>query len=240
MNNTSNCCGSQLKKNRVVEIIGPAGAGKTTLCQALDHHSELFRLENFPDVRKVTAAPFYISNGLHLIPSLLRLYKSSSRQLTRREFAWMAILNGWPTVLRKESSDGDKVIILDQGPLYLLAEMRLFGPDYLRQENAKRFWQNLYDRWKAILYMVVWLDTADDVLLDRIRTRQQEHVVKNQPATVAYEFLGRYRSEYESILSALTAQKVDLKVFQYNTEQLSSQDIADQLVNEFSCRKKII
>ena len=56
----------------MVEIVGPAGAGKTTLYQALDRHPEFIRLENFPDVRKVADAPFFILNGLQLIPSLLR------------------------------------------------------------------------------------------------------------------------------------------------------------------------
>jgi thymidylate kinase len=240
VNNASNNSSSQLKKYRVVEIVGPAGAGKTTLCQALNSHADLIRSENFPDVRKFTAAPFFISNGLQLIPSLLRLYKPNSRQLTRREFAWLAILNGWSTVLRKYAGGEDKVLVLDQGPLYLLAELRLFGPDYLRQEHAKWFWQNLYDRWRATLFMVVRLDTSDDVLLGRIRTRQQDHIVKAQPATIVYEFLDRYRAEYDSILTALKVQKPEIQVLQYNTERSSPQDIADQLVHELGCSKKIM
>ena len=49
--------------------------------------------------------------------------------------------------------------------------------------------------------MVIWLDAPDEILLDRIRNRQQEHIVKTQPATIGYEFLDRYRAEYEFILS---------------------------------------
>ncbi len=81
-------------------------------------------------------APFYISNGIQLISSLIRLPPSNSRQLTRREFAWMSILYGWSALLRKESHNSNKAIILDQGPVYLLAEMRLFGPEYLRQNSC--------------------------------------------------------------------------------------------------------
>lgn len=217
---------------RVVEIVGPAGAGKTTLCQALDCYSEHVRLENFPDVRKVANAPFFISNGLRLLPSLLGLYRPNSRQLTRREFAWMSILNGWPSILRKESDDSGKVIVLDQGPIYLLAEMRLFGPEYLRQKTAERLWQVLYSRWANILHLVIWLDAANDVLFDRIRTRQQEHIVKTEPATVVHEFLDRYRAEYDSILSNLTSQKAGIKVLQFDTERQHTQDIAKQSWSE--------
>jgi len=218
----------------VVEIVGPAGAGKTTLCQVLDHYTESIRLENFPDVRKVTDAPFFISNGLQLIPNLLRLYRPNSRQLTRREFAWMAILDGWPGLLRQESNDGNKVIILDQGPVYLLAEMRLFGPEYLRQEAAERIWQDLFDRWRDTLHMIVWLDAANNVLLDRIRSRRQEHIVKTQPPTTVYDFLDRYRSEYEFIFSSLTAKKTDLKVLRFDTEGQQPQDIVNQFLSELS------
>jgi|CXWL01.1.fsa_nt_gi adenylate kinase family enzyme len=235
MSNTSNINRPWTKKTRVVEIVGPAGAGKTTLCRALACHTEAIRLENFPDVRKAADAPFFISNGLQLIPSLLRHYRPKSRNLTRREFAWMTILNGWSALLRKEANEGSKVIILDQGPLYLLAEMRLFGPEYLRQRTAERLWQDFYDRWKDTLYLVVWLDADNDILLDRIRTRKQDHIVKAQPAAVVHEFLNRYRTEYESILSILTGKEASLRVLKFDTGRQQSQDIENQFLSKLSC-----
>jgi adenylate kinase family enzyme len=232
MNHLSNSSGRPARKTRVVEIIGPAGAGKTTLCQALDRCTESLRLENFPDVRRLADAPFFISNCLRLIPGLVRPYRLNSRQLTRREFAWMAILYGWPALLRNEWGHNNKIVILDQGPIYLLAEMRLFGPEYLRQEAAESLWQGLYSRWSATLHMVIWLDAANHVLLERIRNRRQEHVVKTQPATVVFEFLDRYRAEYESILSILTAKEACLKVLQFDTGWQQPQDIVNQCLYE--------
>jgi adenylate kinase family enzyme len=232
MNGASNNNGSRPGKGRVIEIVGPAGAGKTTLYQALSRYPESIRLENFPDVRKAADAPFFILNGLRLMPSLLRLYRLDSRQLTRREFAWMTILGGWAALLRKESNHGNKALILDQGPIYLLTEMRLFGPEYLRQKAAERIWQDLYGRWKSTLHMVVWLDASDQILLDRIRNRRQEHIVKTQPATVVYEFLDRYRAEYELILSALTAHETGLKVLRFDTGQQSPKAIKNQFLSE--------
>ena len=232
MNNASKNNGRESRTARVIEIIGPAGAGKTTLCQMLVRHTEIVRLENFPDVRKATDAPFFILNGLQLIPGLIRIYHPNSRQLTRREFAWMSILNGWSAILRRETNDGDKVIILDQGPLYLFAEMRVFGPEYLRQNSAERFWQNLYDRWMTTLSMVVYLDATDEVLFDRIRSRQQEHIVKTEPSTVVYKFLDRYRAEYAYLLSIFTANMGNLKVLRCDSGKQSLQDIANQLLAE--------
>jgi hypothetical protein len=201
----------------------------------LNCHIESIRFENFPDVRKVTDAPFFILNGLQLIPSLFRLYRYNSRQLTRREFAWMAILKGWSALLRNKSNEDNKVIILDQGPLYLLAEMRLFGPEYLKDKAAEKFWQELYIRWKSTLHVVVWLDAADNILLDRIRTRLQEHIVKDEPEPVVYQFLDRYRTEYEFILSFLTDKKTNLKVLRFDTGRQKPQDIVKQFWSELSC-----
>ena len=231
----SNSSEAQSGKPRVVEIVGPAGAGKTTLYHALDRYAESIRLENFPDVRKVTDAPFFISNGLQLLPRLLCLYRRDSRGLTRREFAWMTILYGWSALLRRQSKHGNKVTILDQGPVYLLAEMRLFGPEYLRKEAAEKLWQDLYERWSATLYMVVYLNACDNVLLDRIRNRRQEHIVKTEPARVVYEFLDRYRTEYEFILSTLAAKKAGPKVLHFDTGRQQPQDIVKQFLSDVSC-----
>ena len=222
-------------KKRIIEIVGPAGAGKTTLYRSLERYTESIRLENFPDVHRLTDAPFYILHGLRSIPSLFRLYHFNSRQLTRREFAWMTILNGWSALLHKQSNDTDKIIILDQGPVYLLTEMRLFGPEYLTQKTAESLWQDLYSSWAGTLDMVIWLDAADDILLDRIRNRQQEHIVKLQPANVVYEYLNRYRMEYKFILSALTTHNPGLELLQVDTGRQQTPNIVNRFLSEVTC-----
>jgi len=208
------------KLARVVEIVGPAGAGKTTVTRLLSNKfAGSVRFTDFPDVRKISDAPFFIKYCGLLLPSLLSLYQKDSRQLTRREFAWLAILKGWPSLLQSQMEQDQKVIILDQGPVYLFSQMDEFGPGFLRSQRAGIFWQELYHQWASALDVVVWLDAPDETLVNRIRTREDWHIVKDESTLKMYEFLASFREAYEHIFSKLAAQKNGLRIIRYDSGQ---------------------
>jgi hypothetical protein len=218
---------------RVVEIIGPAGAGKTTLYNEFNRYHDRIQLSNFPDVRKFANVPFFIAYGLQLTPTLLRISQSNDRQLNRREFAWLTILRGWPTALQKELKKNNRVIVLDQGPVYLLAEMSEFGPEYLGDPKAALLWRDLYSRWANILDMVVWLDAEDHDLVKRIRSRDKDHVMKNESVETIFKFLDCYRNAYKRIISNLLTNCPNIEIVRFDTSRVSSEEIADQLLLEF-------
>ena len=218
--------------SRIVEIVGVAGVGKTTLCQALSRDNKAIHLSDFPDVRKISNAPFFIKNSLQISSALFNKPQSNSRKLTRREFAWLSVLNGWPEILQKELKN-NQAIILDQGPVYLFAEISKFGPEFLKRQEAEKIWRDLYSRWADTLDMIVWLDAPDADLLKRIRNRDKEHVVKNESVETTLEFLAGFRKAYEQIISNLSANHKNLKVLRFDTSQKSPQEITDQLLFEF-------
>src|SRR5215210_3497168 len=119
------------RRPRIVEVAGPAGAGKTTLCADLRCHSNI-RLGSFPDVRKITNAPFFIWYGLEVMTSVARTLPGGLGEVGRRELAWLSILKGWPNVLQGALKENEDLILLDQGPVYLFSEMSLFGPSCLK------------------------------------------------------------------------------------------------------------
>jgi deoxyadenosine/deoxycytidine kinase len=227
--------GKQQNNIHIVEIIGPAGAGKTSLYTALGNYPDRMLLSNFPDVHKIAAAPFYIHYGLQLVPNILRLSSSDSRQLNRREFAWLTIIKGWPFVLQRDSKKISQKIILDQGPVYLLAEMREFGPDYLRTKKAEPLWHEFYLRWAHTLDMIVWLDAEDGQLVKRIRERDKDHIVKNEPAEKAIEFLESYRKLFDFTVAALTAINPGIRILRFDTSKQRTQEIKDRLMDEIGC-----
>jgi shikimate kinase len=224
---------------RIVEVVGPAGAGKTTLCEALSCRNESIQLGTFPDVRKISDAPFFIRNGLQISPTLLKLPQAKGRKLTRREFAWLTILNGWPDVLERELKRSSKIIFLDQGPIYLMTELSEFGPGCLSSENARDMWLALFIRWATVLDAIIWLDGPNAHLSERIRIRQKEHLVKDKSRQTVFEFLDRYRAAYERTLSRLAMHRTDLRILRFDTNRRSPNEIAKRLLTEFGLQASI-
>ncbi len=218
---------------RVVEIVGPAGAGKTTLCNVLTGICDQILLSNFPDVRKFKDAPFFLWNGL----CLARLYqfgRVNGSSLSKRQFAWMSILRGWPPRLRRTARDHSKIIVLDHGPAYLLAEISEFGPSYLQSPRYEKLWENLYSRWADTLDTIVWLDAGNEHLLRRIRTRGDEHIVKHSSDAVVIDFLSRFRAAYDRVISRLTAGNAGPRVLRFDTGASQTSDIASLIIDTFA------
>ena len=232
MNNTSINNKHELNKTRLVEIIGPAGAGKTTLFNMLKEYKDKFFLSNFPNVRSILNFPFFLYFGLQLIPILFRLNKATKLQLSRQEFVWMTILYGWPIAIRKDINRRSQVIVLEQGPVYLMAELMEFGPSILRAEGSELFWQVLYRRWALTLNRIVWLDTTDINLLERIRTRDKAHILKNESDSNAYDLLARYRKAFDYIISKLESNSSELQILRFDTSKLQPDEIVDCLFSE--------
>lgn len=221
------------KKPRVIEIIGPAGAGKTTLYNELNKYPGQIHLGKLPNPRKINNAPLFFWYGIQLIPTLFRVRKTNSRQFNRREFAWLSILYGWSHILQRDLKKFSQVIVLDQGPVYLLADMREFGPEYLLSKDAEKLWRDLYRRWAATLDMVVWLDTNENELFERIHTRNKNHPLKNASIPVSHEFFTAYRRAFDYALSMLEANSSGFRVLRVDTSRQKPSQIAESLLAEF-------
>jgi len=228
----------------IVELVGPAGAGKTTLAQALSQHSKRIRTDTAPYYRKIEDIPFYARNTLGLMPIFFHLYRNmNGRWLTREEIAWMAILNGWHQVLRQQLSMKGTVVILDQGPVFMLAWLYGFGPERLKSQCAKQWWGSMYKEWANTLDMVIWLDTSDATLVERIRARDVRHGVKQKSDPDAFEFLARWRLADAQVLSALTAEAGGPQVIRFDTAQNSPDEIVNKVLAVFGftdCQGKIV
>lgn len=227
---------SMERPSLVVELVGPAGAGKTALLRTLSQRNKKILTGARPQVRRVGHIPFFVRNVLLLLPTFLHLYQHNSRWLTRREFAWMAILKGWPHVLGQEVSNEGTVVVLEHGPVFILANLLYFGPESLKGRSAEKWWRSMYTHWASILDMVVWLDASETILLERIRARNKWHRVKEKSEPEVFKFLSRYRAAYEQVISELTADGGGPKVLRFDTSQQSLDEIVNRILAEFGMK----
>jgi thymidylate kinase len=215
----------------IVELVGPAGAGKTALARILSQHSQSIALATPPYFRRIRHIPFFAINTLALLPTFLDLYRNKDGDwLTSGEIAWMTILNGWHHTLRQQASNTAKVVILDQGPVYLLARLSSFGSKILKSRSLKKWWKGMYQVWSATLDMVIWLDTADSILVERIRARETWHVTKGKTEAEAFDFLAASRAAYQQVFSALANEAGGPRLLRFDTSRDSLEEIKDWLL----------
>lgn len=186
-----------------MELIGPSGAGKTTLAEALRQQNHDIHIVSHPDFRALRHIPFFLRHTLPLMPDLACLQMSRDEQsFDPRDLLRMVILGGWHRKLKGQARNGG-VLLLDQGPVYMLAWFLGFGSLRFRNVGTNRLWKKTCKQWTDTLDMVVWIDAPDETLVKRVRSRQCWHGNKERSDLSASRFLAHWRSSLEYAVSSL-------------------------------------
>jgi hypothetical protein len=217
-------------KGRVVEIIGPAGAGKSTLYEALGALGPGLIREPLPPVRNISYFLFFVKNIISLFPILIHLPGKSDRLLTREELAWMAMLNGWPKLLKQQTINSHNVILLDQGPIFLIGTLHGFGPSGLQNFELQGWWEKIFERWREVLDIIIWLDSSDEILTMRIRKREQGHDVKEASDQEVHEFLAKWRRIFDQTMSRISLNNPKIQVIRIDTGRYSVEEIVCKVI----------
>ena len=216
----------------VIEIIGPAGTGKSTIADALAERSNEVLVASPPDPRSWRSLPFYARHLVASLPVLAQMGLPAVREgyRFRAPIASVVVLNSWDTKLVQKTPDRCGLIILDQGPLYLLAELYGRGPIGLLGQT--QWWDQMYRRYAQALDCVVRLDADDTLLIPRIRERAGHHRVKQMTDSEGRRFLARWRGSLNYTLARLVDHSRSLRVLSYDTSSCSPEVLVDVLLQE--------
>ena len=210
-----------------VEIVGVAGAGKSTLTRTLCERGRGWRVAEDLHTRARSQWPYV----LHAAPRVLALlaHGAAARPwLSWDELKFLVYVVEWERFLHDRPEYRHGVTILDQGPIFALARLEWAAKPVVSSPAYRRWRADMLRRWSAALDVVVWLDAPDAILIERIDAREQSHAAKGKPSGEALAFIAAYRRAYESLLVDLE-RLGGARVLRFDTAQSSADDVASAL-----------
>jgi hypothetical protein len=214
--------GGHIRRQPLMELVGPAGAGKSTLARTLTG-----QLDATPGTIWGLPVLPLLANGVQLIPTFSGLWLSSASPLWS-ETRHMVRLRTLRRALLRPRSGPEELVIFDEGPVFAMTWLRGFGHETLREQPSADWWRSATREWAALIDTVVVLDAPDHILAQRIRARSHPHEVKELPDLEIARWMGRFREALEWVLSQMARDGGSLVV------RLSAEGPADRIAGQLS------
>ena len=213
---------------RIIELVGVAGTGKSTLLRAMRQRNE--RIKTLPLPSKISYLSFLIKMASTWLPLYLKNYRDS-RWFTVQEIRNMGYLDTWLPFIRSQARTREDIFALDTGSVHWLASLQEFGPPITRHPRYQGWLKNKHEQWSSALDVIIWLEAPDDLCLERVLSRDERHELKHIPTESALREEKCYRESYGQIIPSMAAQH-SVKVLFFRTDQVSTQQMVDQIFSE--------
>jgi len=187
----------------VIELVGPAGAGKSTLAQALCRRHAALRgpMSLWGQPRKALLA-----SALRLVPYWLSAARHGYAP-PLEAFTHMMRLDAMLDSVDRAATESP--VLLDEGPIFGLGWLEVFFP--ANGDRVARAWrERMLREWANRIDLVVMLDASNPVLAERIQTREKPHDVKHRAPPEIYAFTERYRRALTGLVESLDAVGVSI------------------------------
>jgi adenylate kinase family enzyme len=210
---------TSLRRPRLVELVGPPAAGKSTIFDALLARGE--EVERSPRLRETDS--LRARDVAAVVATLLR-HRALGPRVTVEQIRMMVYLRALPRILQDGGSRGPRVIVFDQGPVFSLTRPSL------RDERLAQWSARTFAAWGALLDVVVWLDAPDAVMIERINARDKWHRLKGARGDTAAEDLLTSRAVYEDALAKLAPPPRGPTIVRFDTSRCSVDDVVDEVL----------
>ena len=213
--------GAVNKRSIIFELVGPAGAGKTTLLKSLS------LTDNGIRAGFTISKHHYVRTAFLLLPTFVRLHQPF-KGIRVKEMKRILYLQTLHRLLQFELSKGYRAIVLDEGPVYMLSRLKVFGGDHLQGLSFEKWWQSAIDMWSKTLDAIIRLDANDAVLITRISERNQPYPVQDMSTSSLAKFFASYRAAFEQVIAEMTAANGP-KVIKFVTDTTPTEQIANEI-----------
>ena len=188
----------------VLEVVGPAGAGKSAVAKWLAQH--VATLQIVPRAGGRGDMLWFASAAIRLLPEAAEAARGD-RGFARAQLRHLIRLDTLRRRLAVASRSGHSVLLLDEGPLYSLARLRAFWPPELNGGRLDARLRRVTAGWMRGLDIVVHLDAPNELLARRIERRDKDHRMRGQSEATIFGFLDRYRAAYADLLSEARSRR---------------------------------
>ena len=208
-----------MKRSFTAEIVGPAGAGKSTLTNLLRERNAAMRTG-----LSIWGLPLRLlgTSTFPSLPNVVSLIQSG--RVSREDIKLVIQINALRRLLQRECAKGYGGLVLDEGGVFGLAKLRAFGAGS-KAGTSISWMRPLFDQVGPTLDAIIWLDAPNAVLAQRIREREKSHRTKHLSEAEICDHLNRYRDAFEGVVAELS-QRNRIKVTRFRTDRESPEDIA--------------
>ena len=211
----------------VVELVGPAASGKSSLIGSLTQSNEGFTVGAAPRRRRIWDVVNFVGNAVLMLPIFLGQYRND-RWFTWEEIKDLVFLKGWHHAFRHQAAHGS-ITLVENSPIFKLTRLHAFGPENMLGQSFDGWWASMFKQWGNTVDTIIWLDAPDDILIARVHARGRWHRIMGMSGKEANEFLARYRQSYEKILPEFTV-KYGTRLIRLDTQQQSLSQMRDKVL----------